>query len=137
MTCIRCNRSINHKMMIIFSNTACTVVRSTTVWTTTRSSSSVVNTLPSPAHPTLEYSTDGKKLKVISDVSQNLLQCTVPDCTCSTGGSKAARLPSQATHAVEPLWVSVSNKQFFPGQCPGLPGSGPPLTSKSGENNKQ
>ena len=55
-------------MVIIFSNTACTVVRSTTVWTTTRSLSSVVNTPPSPAHPTLEYSTDGKKLKVISNV---------------------------------------------------------------------
>ena len=60
---------------LIFSNTACTVVRPTTAWSTTRLSSSIAATQPSlaatqpsPAHPTLECSTDGKKLKVISNV---------------------------------------------------------------------
>ena len=61
-------------MINIFSTSGCTMIRPMPVWSVTRSSSSLAATQPSvaatsqpsPAHSTLECSTDGKKLKVIA-----------------------------------------------------------------------
>ena len=56
----------------IFSTTAHALNRPRSVWSIARSSSSVAATQPSPAPPTLECSTNGKKLKVISHIQLSI-----------------------------------------------------------------
>ena len=65
----KCTVTLAHntlfKTMHIFPpTTLLNVVRPVSVWSTTRTSSSVAATQPSPIPSTLECSTDGKKLKV-------------------------------------------------------------------------
>ena len=65
----KCTVTLAHntlfKTMHIFPpTTPLNVVRPVSVWSTTRTSSSVAATQPSPIPSTLECSTDGKKLKV-------------------------------------------------------------------------
>ena len=56
----------------IFSTTAHALNRPRSVWSIARSSSSVAATQPSPAPPTLECSTNGKKLKVIGHIQLSI-----------------------------------------------------------------